>query len=196
MELLLPLVSFAFVSSITPGPNNVMLSASAVAFGLKRTLPHLAGVAIGFAGLLALCGSGIGTLIGELPAAGIALKSLGSAYLIYLAWSLRNALAPRPVTSSARPMTFMEAVLFQFVNPKAWVMALTAVSAFVPEVEPRWLGVGIVCGVFTLVNVPCISTWAVLGATLRRWLAHDRWRRGFSAAIVVLMCYAGVAIWL
>lgn len=195
MELLLPLVSFAFVSSITPGPNNVMLSASGVAFGLQKTLPHLFGVSAGFTLLLVVCGSGVGALIAEFPALGVALKVLGTVYLLYLAWLMRNAFAPQTKAAAARPLTFAEAAAFQFVNPKAWVMGVTAVSVFVPDIEPRWLAMVVVCAVFSLVNLPCICTWAVLGATLKSWLASARWSGLLSGTLVALTVYSVVAMW-
>ena len=195
MELLLPLLSFAFVSSITPGPNNLMLSASGLVFGFNRTLPHMLGVAVGFTLLLVVCGSGVGALLVEFPAAGVVLKVFGTLYLLYLAWTLRNALAPEAKQASARPMRFAEAIAFQFVNPKAWIMGLTAASVFVPDFEPRSLAIAIMIAVFSIVNLPCICTWAVLGATLKRWLTQDRWRRLFSGAIVLLTVYSVIAMW-
>lgn len=192
----LPLVGFAFASSITPGPNNLMLSASGIAFGLQRTVPHLAGVVIGFTLLLLLCGSGIGNLVLAFPALGFGLKACGTIYLVYLTWEMRNAFVPQHLDSAARPLTFGEAVAFQFVNPKGWVMAVTAVSVFVPDVQPRWLAVVAVCGVFAVVNLPCICTWAVLGVSLRRWLAREVLRRHVSIVIAVLMLYAAAAIWM
>jgi threonine/homoserine/homoserine lactone efflux protein len=196
MEPLLPLISFAFVASITPGPNNVMLSASGVMFGLQRTLPHLFGVFAGFALLLVVCATGVGALVVEYPAAALGLKTAGTAYLLYLAWTLRNAFAPAAAGATARPLRFAEAVAFQFVNPKAWVMGVTAASVFVPEVEPRWLAIGVMCAVFSLINLPCIGTWALLGAALKRRLAQERWRRGFTAVIVALTIYSVVAMWI
>jgi threonine/homoserine/homoserine lactone efflux protein len=196
MELLLPLLSFAFVSSITPGPNNLMLSASGVVFGFNRTLPHLAGVAVGFTLLLVVCASGIGALLVGLPAAALVLKVFGTVYLLYLAWTYRNALAPQARSASARPLKFAEAIAFQFVNPKAWIMGLTAASVFVPDLEPRYLAVAVMCAVFSIVNLPCISLWAALGATLKRWLTQDKWRKPFSAAIALLTVYSVVAMWL
>jgi threonine/homoserine/homoserine lactone efflux protein len=195
MELLLPLVSFAFVSSITPGPNNLMLSASGVVFGFNRTLPHLLGVAVGFTLLLVVCGSGVGALLVEFPAAALALKALGTVYLLYLAWTFRNALAPQARQASGRPLRFIEAIAFQFVNPKAWIMGLTAASVFVPNLEPRYLAVAIMIAVFSVVNLPCICTWAVIGATLKRWLTHEKWRRRFSGAIALLTVYSVIAMW-
>jgi threonine/homoserine/homoserine lactone efflux protein len=196
MELLLPLLSFAFVSSITPGPNNLMLSASGVVFGFNRTLPHLLGVGCGFALLLVVCASGVGALLVGLPSAELLLKVFGSVYLLYLAWSYRNALAPQARHASARPLKFAEAVAFQFVNPKAWIMGLTAAAVFVPDLEPRSFAIATMVGLFATVNLPCIATWAALGATLKRWLTQDRWRRLFSGAIALMMVYSVVAMWL
>jgi threonine/homoserine/homoserine lactone efflux protein len=195
MESLLPVATFAFVASITPGPNNALLSASGVAFGLRRTLPHALGVTVGFTALLLLCASGVGALVIEFPAVALGLRILGSIYLLYLAWIMRNALDPMAAGAATRPMRFRDAVLFQFVNPKGWMMAITVASVFVPETEPRWLAIGIVCGLCALINPPCIWTWAVLGVTVRRWLAHERWRWVCSSTIVVLMVYSVVAMW-
>jgi threonine/homoserine/homoserine lactone efflux protein len=196
MELLLPLLSFAFVSSITPGPNNLMLSASGVVFGFNRTLPHLLGVAVGFTLLLVVCASGIGALLLGLPAAALVLKVGGTVYLLYLAWTYRNALAPQARSASARPLKFAEAVAFQFVNPKAWIMGLTAAAVFVPDIEPRYFAIAVMVTAFSIVNLPCIATWAALGATLKRWLTRDRWRQVFSYAIALLTVYSVVAMWL
>ena len=120
----------------------------------------------------------------------------GTAYLLYLAWSYRNALAPQAKSASARPMKFAEAVAFQFVNPKAWIMGLTAAAVFVPNLEPRYFAISVMVAVFSIVNLPCIATWAALGATLKRWLTADRWRRLFSYAIALLTVYSVVAMWL
>jgi threonine/homoserine/homoserine lactone efflux protein len=124
------------------------------------------------------------------------LKVFGTAYLLYLAWSYRNALAPQARSANARPMKFAEAVAFQFVNPKAWIMGLTAAAVFVPDFQPRSLAVAAMCGVFAIVNLPCIATWAALGATLKRWLTRDRWRQLFSYGIALLTVYSVVAMWL
>lgn len=196
MDTLLPLLGFAFVTSITPGPNNLMLASSGVAFGMRRTLPHMLGVPVGFTALLIVSGLGTGALIATVPAAGLALKIAGTCYLAYLTWIMRHALDPERAAMTARPIRFVEAALFQFANPKAWIMALTAVSVFVPEGSSRWLGLLGVSSVFVLVNVPCILTWVVLGASARRLVARERQRRLLAAVILVLMVYTIVAIWL
>ncbi|HEX6994439.1 MAG TPA: LysE family translocator [Gammaproteobacteria bacterium] len=195
MESLLPLVSFAFASSITPGPNNLMLSASGIAFGLKRTLPHLLGVFVGFLMLLVVCAGGVGAAVAVFPVVGLVLKIGGSLYLLYLAWSMRRVFVPGAEGKPARPLKVVEAALFQFANPKAWLMAVTAASVFVPQVAPRELAVLVVCGVFAAVNLPCIGIWALLGASLRRGLALERWGDYLGLVVGVLMLYAVASLW-
>ena len=196
MDQWLPLATFAFVSSITPGPNNVMLSASGIAFGFRRTLPHIAGVWVGFVLLLAFCGAGVGVLIERSPVAGLALKVVGSAYLLYLAWAMRAAFEPRTGAGSGGPLRFHQAVGFQFVNPKAWLMGITAMAVFAPDTEPRWLAVASICAVFALVNLPCICSWAAMGAAVKPLLGNERNRRALSAVLAALMAYSIVAIWI
>ena len=196
MESLLPLASFAFVASITPGPNNVMLAASGIGFGMRRTLPHMLGVSVGFALLLAVCGLGVGALVMEVPAATLSLKIAGSAYLVYLAWTLRGNLGVGADAARSRPMSFAAAAAFQFANPKAWVMAVTCASVFLPDLGSGWQALALLCLVATLVNLPCITTWALIGSGIRNVLGDPLWRRRFSALIVVLTLYAALAIWL
>lgn len=196
MEVLLPLAVFAFVSSITPGPNNMMLSASGVTFGFRRTVPHLFGVWIGFSLLLALCASGAGVLIERFPLFGLALRLTGSGYLLYLAWTMRRAFDAVGARGPGRPLRLHEALAFQFVNPKAWVMGITAATVFGSELEPRWLAVASLCAVFSVINLPCICSWAALGAVIRPWLDSAGRRRLLGACVAVLMIYSVIAIWM
>lgn len=204
METLLALASFTFVASITPGPNNLMLAASGVGFGLRRTVPHMLGVCAGFALLVLTCGLGIGALIMQSPAAATALKIAGSGYLVFLAWTLRgNVVGPTPAGAEgtgqagrARPMSFAGAAAFQFANPKAWLMGVTAASAFLPALGGDWRALALLCLVVTLVNAPCITSWAVLGSTIRAQLENPVWQRRFSGVMVVLTLYAALSIWL
>jgi threonine/homoserine/homoserine lactone efflux protein len=196
METVLPLLSYAFVASITPGPNNLMLSASGIAFGWRRTLPHLLGVPVGFGALLLVCGYGVGAIIERNPKAGLVLQVVGSAYLLYLTWSMRYALAPSAAGTRVRPIGFVEAVLFQFANPKGWIMALTTASVFVPAFGDGAAALWAVVALFVAVNVPCIVSWVLLGVSARRYLGDPRWRRGSSIVLVVLMLYTVVAIWI
>lgn len=196
MDTLLPLAIFAFVSSITPGPNNIMLTSSGLMFGFLRSVPHMLGISAGFGLLLALCAAGVGSLVVAAPALHVVLKAAGSGYLLWLAWKLRRMAFSADEQGSARPMGFAAAAAFQFVNPKAWVMAVTGASAFLPLVQPAWLAVLVFCGVFCAVNLPCIGLWAGTGAALRRWLAEPKWQRLFCGVMVLLTVYSAVSIWL
>jgi threonine/homoserine/homoserine lactone efflux protein len=199
MDILLalaPLMSFAFVSSITPGPNNIMLTSSGIWFGFRRSIPHMLGITIGFGVLLAICAAGIGTLVMAVPAMQTVLKSAGSAYLLYLAWQMRAMSFDRDLTQTHQPLGFMGAAAFQFCNPKAWIMAITGGAAFLPPLAPAALAIAVYCLVFCAVNLPCISLWAGAGALLRRYLANPLWRKVFCAVMVLLTVYSALAVWL
>jgi threonine/homoserine/homoserine lactone efflux protein len=191
-----PLATFAFVSSITPGPNNIMLTSSGIWFGFRRSIPHMLGVTVGFGVLLGICAAGIGALVMAAPSAQTALRVAGSAYLLYLAWQMRNMRFDRKAEQTQQPLSFMGAAAFQFLNPKAWVMAITGGSAFLPHILPTWLAVAVYCLVFCVINLPCISVWAGAGALLRRFLAQPAWRITFCAVMMLLTAYSAIAIWL
>ncbi|RTL40861.1 MAG: LysE family translocator [Burkholderiales bacterium] len=182
LHLLTALVGFAFVTSITPGPNNLMLLASGTRFGWRRSLPHLLGISLGFGVMLVLVGLGLGAVFEQAPWVHDGLRWVSLAYLLYLAW--RVATAPPPSTDGAshgRPLGVAAAALFQVVNPKAWAMALTAVTAY------GRLGVAAVTAVFVLVNLPCCGSWAVLGEQMRRWLHRPRALKAFNGGAAALM---------
>lgn len=191
-----PVAIFAFATSITPGPNNIMLAASGVNFGFARTVPHLLGVSAGFALLAALCALGLGAFILAVPGAHLSLKALGSAYLLYYAWQLRAISLDGRSGTTALPMSFGAAALFQFANPKAWVMAVTGAAAFMPATQPVAPAALLLSAVFAGVNLPCIATWAALGALLRSLLTDPTRLRMFSTLLVILTIYSAVAIWL
>ncbi|PUA20724.1 LysE family translocator [Glaciimonas sp. PCH181] len=195
IESLLPLAVFAFVSSITPGPNNIMLTSSGIMFGFVRSIPHMLGITVGFGVLLLICALGIGSLLLAVPSMQVILKLLGSGYLVYLAWKLRNMSFKADQNSNAQPLSFFGAALFQFANPKAWVMAITSASAFLPEVKPFWLSLTLYCLVFSLVGLPCVSVWAGAGSVLRRYLAQTLWQRVFCTVMVLLTLYTAIAMW-
>lgn len=199
MELLLPLaplMTFAFVSSITPGPNNIMLASSGIWFGFRRSIPHMLGITFGFGVLLAICAAGIGTLVMAVPALQLVLKVAGSGYLLYLAWQMRAMNFDREAEQTHKPLSFAAAAVFQFANPKAWIMAITGGSAFLPELAPASLAIGVYCLVFCAVNLPCISVWAGAGALLRRFLADPMWQRLFCGVMIALTAYSALAVWM
>lgn len=187
VDVFLALAVFAFVSSITPGPNNFMLLASGVNFGFRRTVPHMLGIGAGFLALLLGVGFGLGAVLAAYPALHLGLKLAGGAYLLYLAWRIATArsLADRNA-AAARPMTFREAAAFQWVNPKAWMMAVTAMAVYANPAAP-FLSVLIVSFTFALVCVPSVSTWVGFGTALRGFLADPLRLKWFNIAMGVAL---------
>lgn len=185
---LVALAAFAFVSAVTPGPNNLMLMASGTNFGFVRTGPHMTGVILGFALMVLLVGLGLGAVFGMIPGAMLVLKVVSTVYLLYLAWKIAASAPPQigEMDSGARPMTFLQAVLFQWVNPKGWTMALTAAAVYVPA-ENRVLGAVSVALVFLAVNVPAATIWAAAGVQLRRLLHRPRAYRAFNVVAALLL---------
>jgi len=184
-EIVIALAAFAFVSSITPGPNNLMLMASGANFGLRRTVPHMLGVAIGFTVMIVLVGAGLMELFDAYPASYTVLKVVSVVYLLYLAWKITLAAAPDGESGSGRPLTFVQAALFQWVNPKAWAMALTAISVYAPS--KSLAGVVLVAAVFGLINLPSISFWTVLGKQAKRVLTNPARRQAFNGVMAALL---------
>ena len=187
MNELIGLVGFAFVSSVTPGPNNVLLWASGAGFGFRRTIPHVAGTAVGLAAMALASAAGIAALVAAVPALAVAMRLAGSAYLLWLAWRIARSGAQQ-AGSSARPMSVPGAAAFQLVNPKAWVFALGAVTTFRPSDLPPLTGSVIIALVMAIVIVPSASLWVAFGDALGRLMEGDRTRRivnGLLAALVV-----------
>ena len=195
MEIIIALAAFAFVTSVTPGPNNILLLGSGVRFGFWPTVPHILGIQVGFAFLLALCAYGIGILVINVPELALALKVFGTAYLLYLAWGLRSNIVKQNSNPTAKPFTFMQAALFQFVNPKAWLMCTTAGSVLVPDLDSKFWSVVVLCLVFNLIGTPSSGSWALIGAVIHRYLQDVFWQRVFSFSMVVITLYTAVAIW-
>ena len=186
-DTLAALLLYAFVTSITPGPNNLMLLASGVNFGFARTIPHALGIGFGFLSLLFAVGFGLGAVLTAVPALHVVLKIAGSSYLLYLAWRIamsRTMASDKP--ANARPITFLEAAAFQWVNPKAWVMAVTAMAVYTNPDAP-FLSVVIIAVAFATVNVPSVSTWAGFGVALRGFLADPVRLKWFNIAMGVLL---------
>ncbi len=189
LDVFAALTAFAFVTSITPGPNNFMLMASGVNFGFRRTVPHMLGIGVGFLSLLLGVGFGLGAVLSAYPALHTALKIAGGAYLLYLAWRIAMARSmgrAKEAEGEARPMTFLEAAAFQWVNPKAWVMAITAMAVYTSPQAP-FLSVTLVALAFAIVNVPCVSVWAGFGVALRGFLADPVRLKWFNIVMGLLL---------
>lgn len=185
-EIFLSLILFAFTTSITPGPNNMMLLTSGVNFGFRRTIPHMFGIGGGFLSLLLAVGFGLGALISAFPPVFIALKVAGGLYLLWIAWKIATSRSLGEGKAGARPMTFLEAAAFQWVNPKAWVMAVSAMAAYTAA-DAYFMTVLIVAIAFAIVNVPSVSTWAGFGAVLRDWLSHPVRLKWFNITMAILL---------
>ena len=187
-HLLLALAGFAFVASITPGPNNLMLLASGVKFGFRRTIPHMLGIGVGFVVMLLVIGLGLGQLLLVEPRIYQALRIACLLYLMWLAWKIARS-GPVSVTETdgrAEPLNFIGAALFQWVNPKAWAMCLTATTAYTVAANyiPSLL---IAALVFGLINLPSVSVWTLFGVGLRRYLQDPLRVRVFNFAMAALL---------
>jgi threonine/homoserine/homoserine lactone efflux protein len=180
------LVGFAFVSSITPGPNNMMLLASGANFGLRRTVPHMLGVSLGFGFLVLAVGLGFAGVVTAFPWLYDALRWGGAAYLLYLAFKIATSAGIGGKSAAPRPMTFWQAVAFQWVNPKALVMALGAASTYAAR-DHLYLSVAVIALVFMVINGPCISSWAAFGVGMRHLLNRPATMRAFNIAMALLL---------
>jgi threonine/homoserine/homoserine lactone efflux protein len=172
LETLPALALFAFVTSVTPGPNNLMLMASGANFGFRRTVPHMLGVSLGFVLMAFLVGVGLAGLFQTYPVAVTALEVVSVVYMLWLAWKIAHAAAPKDREVGGKPMTFLQAAAFQWVNPKAWAMALTAVTVHAPD-RSLW-AVALVAVIFGAINLPSVSLWTLIGQQLRRVLTNTR----------------------
>ena len=184
-EMILPLMMFALVSSITPGPNNLMLLASGANFGFRRSVPHMLGISLGFALMALLVGIGLAQVFELYPVLKLVLKVLAVVYMLYLAWKIANAAAPTAMDEAGKPFTFLQAAAFQWVNPKAWAMALTAVTVYAPNQE--FVVIVVVAGVFSAVNLPSVTFWAVLGQQTQRILTNHRRLQVFNISMAALL---------
>ena len=180
------LVLFAFTTSITPGPNNMMLFTSGVNFGFRRTIPHMLGIGAGFLSLLLAVGLGLGAVLHTVPALYTVLKFAGGAYLLWIAWKIGSSRSLSEGKTSAAPMSFLSAAAFQWINPKAWVMAVTAMATYTNP-DLYIVSVLIVGLAFALVNVPSVSTWAGFGSALRDWLSDPVRLKWFNITMALLL---------
>lgn len=195
-QFFISIAMFALVMTGTPGPNNVMLTASGANFGYRRSLPHAFGIGVGLMSMVFLLASGLGLIFQKYPVIQEAMKWLGSAYLLYLAWKIANA---KPTSdygnSNSQPMTFLEAALFQYLNPKAWMMMVTAIGSFSLQGGQYWWSVFVIAAIFWIFQIQTSSIWVGFGTLIGRWLSSAAaWRRfNFFMGTVTAVCV--VFIW-
>jgi threonine/homoserine/homoserine lactone efflux protein len=195
-QLLLAFALFAFATAGTPGPNNMMLLASGANFGFRRTVLHILGISVGLGVMVVAMGLGLGGVFKAWPVLHDVLRWVGGAYMLWLAWKIGTATGISGKSllgeggTGAKPMTFLQAAAFQWVNPKAWAMALTAATTYTPEGST--IGVFFVAGTFMLVGAPCSAAWAGFGQGMRRFLDRPPVLRAFNltmAALLVVSLY-------
>ena len=186
IELIIPLTIFAIVATATPGPNNIMVTASGSAFGFRRSLPHLLGITLGFPLVLLAVGLGLGEIFQSNPQIHLFLKYAGAAYLLYLAWRIAQAGRPDSSETKARPLSLLEAAAFQWVNVKAWMVALSAIPAFTTIGGNYYLELGVIALIFAVVTIPSVSGWCMFGVAIRRLIQTDKTAR------IVNLIFAGL----
>ncbi len=184
-QLLLAFVLFAFATAGTPGPNNMMLLASGANFGFRRTVLHILGISAGLGAMVLAMGLGLGGVFKAFPVLHTVLRWVGGAYMLWLAWKIATARGISDKDPGSRPMTFLQAAAFQWVNPKAWAMALTAATTYMPDGST--VAVFLVAGTFMLVGAPCSAAWAGFGQGMRGFLDRPAVLRTFNLTMAALL---------
>ncbi|EMS1062188.1 LysE family translocator [Providencia stuartii] len=194
IETFISLSMFSFVTSITPGPNNIMLLASGMNFGLKRTMPHALGVSIGFLVMLIAVGMGVGALIKSSEIVYNILKYLGITYLLWLAWKTTISRSVGSAkNSNEKPLTLLEAALFQWVNPKAWMMAISGMALYTDSTNP-YSSMLLVAVIFSLINFPSVTIWAMFGSELRERLKNPNVLKKFNLIMGLLLAASAISV--
>ena len=193
-ELIVLLLTFSISMTITPGPNNVMVTASGVNFGYKKTLPHILGITFGFPLMIALIGLGLGSVFKSFPIIHLILKYIGAAYLLYLAYKIATFSTFDTNSDRNKPFTFFQAVLFQWVNPKAWSIAVGAIATYTSVDNNVFFEVLLIVFVFCIVCFPCVSLWVIIGTNIKRLLSTDYYRKIFNISMACLLIISLVPV--
>ena len=193
-ELIATISVYYFVMYVTPGPNNSILTASGIKFGFIRSIPNIIGVSSGHGVQLALVCFGLGSLFTQFPILLEVLKYIGACYLLYLAWKMFGSLNISITEEKSSPLKYYEAILFQFVNPKAWVICITAVSLFYPENVNLIIGTLFLVIMSTIINLPSISIWAFGGSIIRRYLSNKKLKTIIEWILAILLLGTAISI--
>ncbi|MEF1285781.1 LysE family translocator [Vibrio sp. M250220] len=194
MEYLLSVALFAVSSSVTPGPNNIMVMTSGVNFGARKSLPLLSGICVGFTIMLLLVGVGFGQVFHFFPQLELIIKVFGSAYLLYLSWQIATTKEIGTGEQQGAPFGFMKGALFQWVNAKAWVVAIGAISAFTAVGEGYFSQNLTIAVTFLVVSFPCVGVWLMFGSALRHWLTKQHYLRWFNLTMALLLVVSIVPV--
>ncbi|ABI71207.1 LysE family translocator [Shewanella frigidimarina] len=187
MELVFAIALFAFSAGITPGPNNIMLMTSGVNFGIKRSIPHLMGISLGFPTMILAVGLGLSAIFQAYPFIHIVIKVIGISYLLYLSWLIANSSNKMEGKQVSKPFTFLQAAAFQWVNPKGWIMAVGAIATFTSVQQELNSQVITIASVFLCVAFPCAIVWLGFGVALKRLLKNERQQRIFNITMALLL---------
>ena len=193
-ELIVTISVYYFVMYATPGPNNSILAASGIKFGFIRSIPNIIGISSGHGIQLALVCFGLGSLFAQFPLLLEILKYIGAIYLLYLAWKMFGSLNISIAEEKSSPLKYYEAILFQFVNPKAWVICITAVSLFYPEKENLIIGTLFLVIMSTIINLPSISMWAFGGSVIRHYLSNEKLKKSVEWFLALLLLGTAISI--
>lgn len=194
-ELFVGLLTYYFVMFMTPGPNNAMLALSGIKFGFRKTIPHMIGIPLGHTTQILLVCFGLGTIFQQFPEVQQLLKFIGCAYLFYLAYKMIGSLNFKAQNnSSGRPMKIYEALLFQFLNPKAWVVALTVVTVFFPNSENFIKGTLFVSLSAPLMCFFSVVTWAGFGHSIRLFIKNEKIKKFIEILMAVLLIFTALFI--
>ena len=195
-ELILAISAYNFVMYVTPGPNNSILTASGIKFGFFRSIPNILGIPTGHGLQLALVCLGLGSLFAAFPVLLDILRYVGAAYILYLSYKMFGSLNITATEDKSRPLKYYEAILFQFVNPKAWVICITAASLFYPEQENLIIGTLFMVVMSTVINIPSISIWAFGGSVIRFYLNNIKLKKILEWLLALLLIATAISVFL
>jgi threonine/homoserine/homoserine lactone efflux protein len=187
MELLFALLLFSFVGSITPGPNNIMIMSSGLNFGIRKSFPHYLGICVGFPIMILFSGMGLGELFIRFPHLQKVLKVIGAIYMLYLAWQIAISHIKENKFTRPHPLTFFQAVLFQWINPKAWVMGMGAIAAYTLPTANIFYQVMMICLIFMIIGIPSVGVWLFFGSLLKDILKDEKCKRYFNYTMSILL---------
>ena len=193
-ELIIAIATYNFVMYVTPGPNNAILTASGIKFGFIKTLPNLFGIPTGHGLQLMLVCLGLGSLFIAFPILLEILRYVGATYLLYLSYKMFGSLNVNIKENKSRPLTFFEAIIFQFVNPKAWIICSTAVSIFYPNDVSIFLGTFFMVFMSTIVNLPSISIWAFGGSIIGKYLKNVKLKKFVEFLLALMLILTSIYI--